>query len=33
MSDLFEDSLDFNGDISTWDVSNVTDISKMFGGM
>ena len=30
MSHLFTDS-DFNGDISKWDVSNVTDMSFMFG--
>ncbi len=38
MSDLFyvnssnqpQYALDFNGDISSWDVSNVTDMSKMF---
>ena len=32
MSDLFEDFSfsDFNGDISTWDVSNVTNMSSMF---
>ena len=29
MSELFRDS-DFNGDISQWNVSNVTDMSSMF---
>ena len=29
MSSLFEDS-DFNGDISKWDVSNVTNMDSMF---
>ena len=29
MSNLFEET-DFNGDISSWDVSNVTDMSYMF---
>ena len=29
MTSLFE-YLDFNGDISSWDVSNVTDMSYMF---
>ena len=31
MSSLFEDT-DFNGDISKWDVSNVTNMSYMFYG-
>ena len=31
MSFLFQD-LDFNGDISLWDVSNVTDMQGMFSG-
>ena len=31
MSRLFED-LDFNGDISEWNVSNVTDMGGMFYG-
>ena len=31
MSNLFED-LDFNGDISIWDVSNVLNMSYMFYG-
>lgn len=31
MSSLFENS-DFNGDISKWDVSNVTDMFRMFSG-
>ena len=29
MSELFEDS-EFNGDISKWNTSNVTDISALF---
>ena len=29
MSHLFE-GIDFNGDISNWDVSNVTNKNKMF---
>jgi len=31
MSSLFADSL-FNGDISNWNVSNVTNMSGMFEG-
>ena len=31
MSELFEGT-DFNGDISKWDVSNVTDMYGMFCG-
>ena len=31
MSGLFEGT-DFNGDISSWDVSNVIDMSYMFCG-
>jgi surface protein len=30
MSWLFEDAISFNGDISGWDTSNVTDMSGMF---
>ena len=30
MALLFYDILDFNGDISKWDVSNVTTMSGMF---
>ena len=30
MSNLFQDFPYFNGDISQWDVSNVTDMSNMF---
>ena len=29
MSRMFRDS-EFNGDISNWDVSNVTDMNRMF---
>ena len=32
MSNLFDDLDKFNGDISKWDVSNVTDMSFMFCG-
>ena len=31
MSYLFEDT-DFNGDVSNWDVSNVTEMNSMFSG-
>ena len=31
MSELFR-NLDFNGDISNWDVSNVTNMNYMFAG-
>ena len=30
MSDLFEGMTKFNGNISNWDVSNVTDMTEMF---
>ena len=30
MSELFENLKDFNGDVSKWDVSNVTNMSSMF---
>lgn len=30
MTEMFKDATDFNGDISTWDVSNVTNTSGMF---
>ena len=33
MSYLFYQNYDFNQDISSWDVSNVTDMSVMFSGM
>ena len=32
MSNLFEANTTFNEDISSWDVSNVTDIGYMFNG-
>jgi len=32
MSGLFSDDNDFNQDISTWDVSNVTNMALMFAG-
>ena len=32
MSKLFKDFSNFNGDISKWDVSNVTDMTSMFFG-
>ena len=31
MENLFNDS-SFNGDISSWDVSNVTNMGQMFSG-
>ena len=30
MSELFRDMKNFNGNISNWDVSNVTDMGYMF---
>ena len=30
MSDMFHAAFDFNGDLSSWDTSNVTDMSRMF---
>ena len=33
MSNLFEANTTFNEDISSWDVSNVTDIGYMFNGV
>ena len=30
MSELFKNLIDFNGNISSWDVSNVTDMCSMF---
>jgi surface protein len=30
MKDLFRNSRNFNGNIRSWDVSNVTDMSRMF---
>ncbi|OUS00002.1 hypothetical protein A9Q81_10885 [Gammaproteobacteria bacterium 42_54_T18] len=32
MSDMFFNAINFNGDISGWDVTSVTDMSSMFGG-
>jgi surface protein len=32
MSNLFEDALTFNSDISRWDVSNVRNMELMFSG-
>ena len=32
MYQMFRDATDFNGDISSWDVSNVTNMSQMFSG-
>jgi surface protein len=29
---MFGDATSFNGDLSRWDVSNVTDMSDMFAG-
>lgn len=29
---MFEDCTSFNGDISTWDTTNVTNMSSMFSG-
>ena len=30
MSDMFSDAAAFNGDLSGWDVRNVTDMTRMF---
>ena len=32
MTELFKDKTTFNGNISSWDVSNVTNMSAMFRG-
>ena len=32
MSSLFDNAINFNGDISRWDVSNVTNMDSMFWG-
>ena len=32
MSDMFSGAISFNGDISEWDVSGVTDMSGVFAG-
>ena len=32
MSYMFSDAIDFNDDISQWDVSQVTDMHRMFAG-
>ena len=32
MSSMFEDAEDFNADVSQWDMSQVTNASKMFAG-
>ena len=32
MRDLFQEKIDFNDDISRWDVSNVTNMNRMFYG-
>lgn len=33
MAFMFANCSDFNGDVSSWDVSNVTDMSRMFQGV
>jgi surface protein len=32
MASMFSNAYNFNGDVSTWDVSNVTDFGSMFYG-
>ena len=32
MKNLFKDQQDFNSDISSWNVKNVTDMESMFDG-
>lgn len=33
MNSMFNQAVSFNEDISSWDVSNVTDMSDMFNGV